>query len=159
MPLHDHPNMCVFFRMLFGKLDYRSYDKLDEKFRYNDFSFDEYHELLEKSNPIPLTCILDRRIPAQQVTNGTLEGENLLLVRPSAHNMHEFVALENTCFFDICLPNYTADGLRRITYFKEIGEADPTGPQSVKEIEYYTTPPKFPANFEVEELSYRGRLD
>ena len=42
MPLHDHPNMCVFFRMMFGKLNYKSYDKIDDKFKYNKFSLDEY---------------------------------------------------------------------------------------------------------------------
>jgi quercetin dioxygenase-like cupin family protein len=42
MPLHDHPNMCVFFRMMFGKLNYKSYDKIDEKFKYNQFSINEY---------------------------------------------------------------------------------------------------------------------
>jgi len=47
MPLHDHPNMCVFFRMMFGRLNYRSYDKIDDKFRYNKFSLNEYQELLE----------------------------------------------------------------------------------------------------------------
>jgi len=47
-----------------------------------------------------------------------------MMVRPSKNNMHEFVAEENTCFFDICLPNYTADSLRRITYFKEINLND-----------------------------------
>ena len=46
------------------------------------------------------------------------------MVRPSRNNMHEFVAEENTCFFDICLPNYTADSLRRITYFKEMEGVD-----------------------------------
>ena len=46
MPLHDHPNMCVLFRMMFGRLNYRSYDKIDEKYRYNQFSLDEYQELL-----------------------------------------------------------------------------------------------------------------
>ena len=49
MPLHDHPNMCVFFRMLFGKLNYQTYDKVDDKFKYNDFSTNEYQELLESS--------------------------------------------------------------------------------------------------------------
>ncbi len=29
MPLHDHPNMAVFFRLLFGELRYTGYDKLD----------------------------------------------------------------------------------------------------------------------------------
>jgi quercetin dioxygenase-like cupin family protein len=35
MPLHDHPNMSVFFRLLFGELNYTGYDKLEDKFRYN----------------------------------------------------------------------------------------------------------------------------
>ena len=47
MPLHDHPNMSVFFRLVFGNLSYRAYDKIDEKFKYNDFVDDEYHEILE----------------------------------------------------------------------------------------------------------------
>lgn len=52
MPLHDHPNMCVFFRMMFGRLNYRSYDKVDEKFKYNKFSLDEYQELLAQKKRI-----------------------------------------------------------------------------------------------------------
>jgi hypothetical protein len=52
-----------------------------------------------------------------------------MMVRPSHGNVHEFVAEENTCFFDICLPNYTADSLRRITYFKEISE-EVLGPEA-----------------------------
>ena len=46
MPLHDHPNMSVFFRLVFGSLNYVSYDKLEDKFKYNRFADDEYHELI-----------------------------------------------------------------------------------------------------------------
>ena len=114
MPLHDHPNMCVFFRMMFGRLNYRSYDKIDEKFQYNQFSLDEYQELIEQKG----------QIGAKLVNQTILNGPQFMMVRPSHGNVHEFVAEENTCFFDICLPNYTADSLRRITYFKEVtGEA------------------------------------
>lgn len=52
MPLHDHPNMCVFFRMMFGRLNFRSYDKIEEKYRYNQFSLNEYQELLESKKLI-----------------------------------------------------------------------------------------------------------
>lgn len=52
MPLHDHPNMSVFFRLVFGELKYYSYDKIDEKYKYNSFSADEYVELLEKKTAI-----------------------------------------------------------------------------------------------------------
>ena len=51
MPLHDHPNMSVYFKLMFGKLSYNSYDKIDSKFAYNQFSNDEYEELL-KTNAV-----------------------------------------------------------------------------------------------------------
>jgi hypothetical protein len=181
MPLHDHPNMCVFFRMMFGRLNYRSYDKVDEKFKYNKFSLDEYQELLAQK----------KRIGAKLSTQTILSGPQFMMVRPSKNNLHEFVAEENTCFFDICLPIYTADSLRRITYFKEIaippasavganeaasasaalGEAfDPRTfadcsmqlssqtlmQEGFKVLEYDSTPPKLPVNFEVADLPYRG---
>lgn len=52
MPLHDHPNMSVFFRLVFGNLHYQSYDKIDEKYKYNDFVDDEYHEILSAKTRI-----------------------------------------------------------------------------------------------------------
>jgi hypothetical protein len=52
MPLHDHPNMSVFFRLMFGKLKYVSFDKLDTKFKYNDFAEDEYSEILQNKRVI-----------------------------------------------------------------------------------------------------------
>ena len=46
MPLHDHPNMSVYFKLMFGKLSYVSYDKVDDKYKYNQFSDNEYDEIL-----------------------------------------------------------------------------------------------------------------
>ncbi len=81
-------------------------------------------------------------------------------------NMHEFVAEENSCFFDICLPNYTADSLRRITYFKKnhscedaaeieidsrINEKD-----KIIRLQYDATPPVLPVDFKIKEVDYRG---
>ena len=93
MPLHDHPNMSVYFKLMFGKLSYHAYDKKDSKFIYNDFSFDEYSELLETK----------AQISATKSRKKVLEKNNLLLVRPSCDNMHKFLAEEDSCFFDICL--------------------------------------------------------
>jgi len=165
MPLHDHPNMCVFFRLMFGKLDYKSYDKLDEKFKYNRFSLDEYQEILGSK----------KTISAKLVNKTVLHGPQFLMVRPSRNNLHAFVAEENTSFFDICLPNYTTDSLRRITYFKEVcptiqesmdaaeladntSQMSTTKPKGLTYLTYDTTPPKLPVNFEIEEVPYRGEL-
>ncbi len=77
--------------------------------------------------------------------------------------MHEFVAEENSCFFDICLPNYTPNShSRRITYFKEVCDHSNCKHAALKggltELEYYTTPPVMPVNFEVHDLDYRGNF-
>ena len=97
MPLHDHPNMSVYFKLMFGKLNYSTFDKIDTKYKYNQLSEMEYQELLESK----------AKIPAKKSAPKLLEANNLLLVRPSCGNMHKFVAAEDSCFFDICLPNYT----------------------------------------------------
>lgn len=80
MPLHDHPNMSVFFRLMFGKLKYVSFDKLDTKFKYNEFAGDEYAEMLENK----------RVIKARKTRQFILKGSQDLIVRPSVGNMHTF---------------------------------------------------------------------
>ena len=63
MPLHDHPNMSVYFKLLFGKLNMSSYDKVTDKFKYNEFSNDEYYELIETK----------RRVTANKTKNIILD--------------------------------------------------------------------------------------
>lgn len=110
MPLHDHPNMSVYFKLMYGKLKYHAIDKVEPKYRYNDFSMDEYSEFLETK----------KTILAKRSSTKILDQQNMMLVRPSSNNLHTFTAEEDSCFFDICLPNYTTDSLRRITYFNEM---------------------------------------
>lgn len=95
-----------------------------------------------------------------------------MYVRPSANNMHEFEATENSCFFDICLPNYTPNTCsRRITYFKEqiptteVDAATPFADLAVKRklatytnLIYDTTPPIMPTGFSVIDKQYRGDM-
>ena len=71
---------------------------------------DEYQELLAKKKRISCTLNADN----------TISDDQFMIIRPSMNNLHEFVALEDTCFFEVSLPNYTADVLRRITYFSEV---------------------------------------
>jgi len=118
MPLHDHPNMSVYFKLMYGKLSYFAYDKIDPKHKYNQFTEDEYSEILETN------MIID----AKKSKKKLIGGSNLLLVRPSLCNMHKFIAEEDSCFFDICLPNYTTSMKRRLTFFEEL--PDTTGKSS-----------------------------
>ena len=88
----------------------------------------------------------------------TINEGQLLYVRPDVTNMHTFVAEEDSCFFDICLPNYTSvDHTRRITYFKEPGATELNSTRGgLTELEYYTSPPVMPENFVVKDLAYKG---
>jgi hypothetical protein len=138
MPLHDHPNMSVFFRLVFGSLKYQAFDKIDEKYKYNEFSEDEYAEILDKKTVI--------KAKKSRVMN--LKTDDLLFVRPSQNNMHEFVAQENSCFFDICLPNYSPVGnSRRLTFFNEVNRDTCNVKGGITELEYLTSPPVMPADF------------
>ena len=75
--------------------------------------------------------------------------------------MHQFIAEENSCFFDICLPNYTpVRHERRITYFKETGANEENLARGgLTELEYYTTPPVMPAGLVLNEVSYKGNYE
>lgn len=146
MHLHDHPNMSVYFRMLFGQLAYRGLDKIDEKYKYNKFSCDEYAEILDSHK------VIDVKI----VNETVLSGDQFLIVRPSTNNMHEFVAQENTCFFDICLPNYSTNSLRKITYYKEVETDSSYWQRGMTKLQYVSSPPVFPPGFEINEVSYKG---
>jgi len=161
MPLHDHPNMSVFFRLVFGELKYHGFDKVDEKFKYNDFSHDEYLELLANKTAIK----------AKKTKQMILKKDAVMYVRPSFNNLHTFEAQENSCFFDICLPNYTPQShFRKITYFKEsescaFNAQTPFTDDDLKQrratltdIVYDTTPPILPTNFAVHDVPYRGSM-
>jgi hypothetical protein len=102
----------------------------------------------------------------------TLRDNAMMYVRPSANNMHQFVAQENSCFFDICLPNYsTSNHFRKITYYKEnehfvhdaavpFADADiKSNRASITEIFYDTTPPVMPVGFELIDKEYRGEME
>lgn len=96
----------------------------------------------------------------------TIKKDSVLYVRPSTNNLHTFTATENSCFFDICLPNYTQTShLRKITYFKDVSCAL-SGSASVAEtmqptltrLVYDATAPKLPSDFIIRDIDYRGQF-
>ena len=90
-----------------------------------------------------------------------LKTDDLLFVRPSTNNMHEFVAEENSCFFDICLPNYTTNKnyTRKMAFYKEINENPHLIKGGMTTIEYNVTPPVMPANMDITDVDYRGSYE
>ena len=98
-------------------------------------------------------------ITAKKSKHMNIKEGDMLFVRPSANNMHTFVAKENSCFFDIMLPNYSPqETLRKITYFKEIGANQKKNAQGgLTKIEYDTTPELgLPEGYNVSNVDFRG---
>jgi len=105
IPLHDHPKMQVFGRLLFGRVRVRSY------------------------NPEPLDPVADDLRPLPPGACATvLHEDNVLgptpetfMLGPSEGNVHELYALEDSAFFDIVVPPYDAAQGRGCTYYALMG--------------------------------------
>jgi len=101
----------------------------------------------------------------------TINSGNMMYVRPSTNNMHTFTAQENSCFFDVCLPNYShSNHLRKITYYKDTNQSsvnaslpfsDPdllSRQPAITDLIYDTCVPTDIPGFRINELSYRGTM-
>lgn len=127
IPMHDHPGMNVYGRLLFGKLHVLSYDM--------DFSVAPPRGLRgacwgelqtsEVIGPSPVTFTLS----------------------PSEGNLHELRALEDCAFFDVLSPPYDPWSGRDCTYYRR--EAEDGSGRCV-------LVPTRPWNFSMDSLSYRG---
>lgn len=102
IPLHDHPGMHVYGRLLFGQLRVRSFDPEDS----DPGAWSSARRAVLRSDslvgPKPTTYSL-----------GPVEG-----------NLHELVALEDSAFFDVLTPSYDQRGGRDCTYFRREGPED-----------------------------------
>jgi cysteamine dioxygenase len=98
MPLHDHPYMCVFSRILTGSLLITSMDWTDSK---------------------ALPCSRTRAREAVITQDLTLEAPYTLHLTPDSFNLHALEAGEEGCaFLDVLIPPYKeGDDHRDCTYY------------------------------------------
>lgn len=128
IPLHDHPGMNVFGRLLFGKMREVSFD-MDPRCPGLPAPSGSRWGLLhsdETMGPGPATFSLG----------------------PDVGNIHELHALEDCAFFDIMSPPYESRDGRHCTYYT--CEVDTGNGQ------YLLTPTLPPRGFSMTTLEYRG---
>lgn len=92
IPLHDHPNMYVFSKVLFGELSVESYDVLETE---------------HKAGMVGLRCADETE------TAGAVR-----VLTPLKGNVHCFRADGWTAVFDVVLPPYCAESGRDCTYWR-----------------------------------------
>jgi len=92
IPLHDHPGMWVFGRLLLGKLRVRSFDP-DGQLR---------------TAPLPAQLRADLVLGPSPTT---------FSLGPEEGNLHELEAVEDCAFLDVLTPSYDPQHERDCTYF------------------------------------------
>ena len=97
IPLHDHPNILVISKIIFGNVLIKSYDRIKkgENKEENFFPVDERNEVNLKINDIGV-------------------------LTPEYNNIHEVYAIEDSAFFDILIPAYDENNYRICNYYEII---------------------------------------
>jgi len=99
LPLHNHPNMLVISKVIWGSVQISSYDKQvkinNQLEKFNIFQVNEKSKVILNLNEISI-------------------------LTPDKNNIHEVIAYEDSAFFDIILPSYDHCQNRECEYFEMI---------------------------------------
>lgn len=120
IPLHNHPEMVVLSRVLYGQLHVKSYDWANTQQDNNR----------QRHTPSAAHMVMDEVIEA---------GSEPAVIFPTAGgNIHQFTAVTDCAVLDILAPPYSSQGGRDCTYYKAVN-VEPDG--SVHLVESNPSPP------------------
>jgi len=135
IPLHDHPKMHVFGRLLFGRMRVRS---------YNPEPLEPVAAALRPIPPGACAAVLHE----DHVLGPTPE---TYMLGPGEGNVHELFALEDCAFFDVVVPPYDSTQGRSCTYYALMSGSVASGHRPI-------LVPSDAGDFATEELRYGGPL-
>jgi len=110
IPLHNHPNIFVISKVIWGSVIINSFDKKIENdenniniFNHNN-SNSEYIFKVEENEKINLTA----------------NDNQIGVLTPNKNNIHEVIANEDSAFFDIIIPAYDEGQNRPCDYYEKL---------------------------------------
>uniref|UniRef100_A0ACD5U1I0 Uncharacterized protein n=2 Tax=Avena sativa TaxID=4498 RepID=A0ACD5U1I0_AVESA len=104
IPLHNHPGMTVFSKLLYGKLHVESYDWIDA------------NDQVEQLQARPAKVVKDCEMSGPQTT---------VLFPDRGGNIHTFRAITPCALFDVLCPPYLAGVGRDCSYFRKSSLNEP----------------------------------
>ncbi|CAJ2637314.1 unnamed protein product [Trifolium pratense] len=103
IPLHNHPGMTVFSKLLLGQMHIKSYDWVDP---------DVSHNLLKQPSQLRLA-----KLKANKVF--TSPCDTSVLYPKTGGNIHEFTAITPCAVLDVIGPPYSKDDGRDCSYYRD----------------------------------------
>lgn len=132
IPLHDHPGMRVYGRLLFGRMRVRSFDIAQPP------------PAAPGASAPPPGALLWAAEKAEKVMGPAPTTYSL---GPKDGNIHELEALEASAFFDVLAPPYDPHGGRDCCYYRLDPWVTPR---------YFALLPVDPRGFTMDSLKYKG---
>nr|AFK44841.1 unknown [Medicago truncatula] len=103
IPLHNHPGMTVFSKLLLGQMHIKSYDWVDHE---------AFHNLLQPSSKLRLA-----KLKANKTF--TAPCDTSVLYPTTGGNIHEFTAITPCAVLDVIGPPYSKEDGRDCSYYKD----------------------------------------
>ncbi|KAI3822657.1 hypothetical protein L1987_10252 [Smallanthus sonchifolius] len=106
IPLHNHPGMTVFSKLLVGKVHIKAYDLVDPDGIHNSLS----------SSQMKFACL-------KADTIFTAPCDTSVLYPTSGGNIHAFTAITPCAILDVVGPPYSKEDGRDCSYYKDVSHA------------------------------------
>lgn len=150
IPLHNHPGMTVFSKLLFGSMHIKSYDWVDRR-----------HTDADKVDPSYVQPAGVRLAKVKVDSVFTAPCSTSILYPADGGNMHCFTAVTSCAVLDVLGPPYSDPEGRHCTYYRDIpykkisGDTQIVAEDEIEQHEWLEEKEK-PEEFNVVGAMYRG---
>jgi len=110
IPLHNHPNIFVISKVIWGSVVINSFDKITNNDNNNNNIF--IHNYSSSEDIF--------KVEEREKINLNFNDNNIGILTPNKNNIHEVIAYEDSAFFDIILPAYDESKNRPCNYFEKL---------------------------------------